>query len=330
MVREKYHTLLIVPPSPGKRVIKCSLPSFCWPIFYVMAAGILLWAGVGTWSVYHHRQITQRCLFLVKENQLVRNQLEDQKQKVQYLNQQLKKIREQAVFIRKFLGLEPHSMAQGTFGQGGGEVSPQASCFPPELPSRVNPERPNPTDSVRPSWLSPQEVSKIYTDLGQITKTLQNKQQEMEHTPSISPVDPQKSWISSGYGIRISPFTGKKELHLGIDIAGWKGTPIVATAKGRVIFVGKCRTLGLMASIRHDSTFTTEYAHLLKAAVKMGQHVRRGELIGYMGNSGWSTGYHVHYGIKKNGRYINPFTYMLDWDKNSFLLAKGKGEARKN
>ena len=330
MVREKYHTLLIMPPSPGKRVIKFSLPSFCWRIFYVMAAAIMLWAGVGTWSLYHHKEITQRCLFLLKENQLARNRLEDQRQEVEYLRQQLKRIREQAGFIRKFLGLEPHGMAEGKLGQGGEGVSPQAFSFPPELPYRVNPERPSLTDSVRSSCLSGQEVTQIYTDLGQITKALQNKQQEMDHTPSISPVDPQKSWISSGYGIRISPFTGKKELHLGIDIAGWKGTPIVATANGKVIFVGKCRAFGLMARIRHNSTFTTEYAHLLKAAVKKGQYVRRGELIGYMGNSGWSTGYHVHYGIKKSGKYINPFPSMLDWDKNPFLLAEGKGEARKN
>jgi murein DD-endopeptidase MepM/ murein hydrolase activator NlpD len=329
MVRKKYHTLFIMPSSPGKRVIKFSLPSFCWRILCVMAAAILLWAGVGTWSVYHHKQITQWYLFLVKENQLAKNLLVDQKQKVEYLNQQLTKIREQAIFVRKFLGLEPQGIAKGNIGQGGEEVSPQAFSFPPELPSRVNPERPNLTNSARPPCLSRHEISKIYTDLDQIIKTLQNKQQEMEHTPSISPVDPQKSWISSGYGIRISPFTGKKRLHLGIDIAGWKGTPIVATANGKVIFVGKSRTLGLMARIRHDSTFTTEYAHLLKAAVKKGQYVKRGEMIGYMGNSGWSMGYHVHYGIKKYGRYINPFPHMLDWDRN-FLLAAGKREAWKN
>ena len=121
----------------------------------------------------------------------------------------------------------------------------------------------------------------------------------MGQTPSISPVEPQKSWISSGYGMRISPFTGKKKLHLGTDIAGWKGTPIVATANGRVMFVAKTRTLGLMIRVRHDATFTTEYAHLLRAVVKKGRYVKRGELIGYMGNSGWSTGYHVHYAIKK-------------------------------
>lgn len=320
MVREKYHTLFIMPPSPRKRVLKFSLPSFCWRIFYVIAAAIVLWAGVGAWSLYHHKQITQRCLFLVKENQLARNRLEDQKQEVEYLNQQLRKIRDQAGFIRKFLGLEPQSIAKGKIGQGGEGVSPRAFSFPPELPSRVNPKRLNPSYSTQSAYLSPQEINKIYTDLDQIIETLQNKQQEIEHTPSISPVEPQKSWISSGYGIRISPFTGKKQLHLGIDIAGWKGTPIVASANGKVIFVGKCRTLGLMARIRHNSTFTTEYAHLLRASVKKGQYVERGEIIGYMGNSGWSTGYHVHYGIKKKGKYINPFPYMMDW-----FAARGSG-----
>jgi murein DD-endopeptidase MepM/ murein hydrolase activator NlpD len=260
---------------------------------------------------------------LLKENLLTKSQLEDKKQEIGYLSNELEKIRRQSVFIRNFLGLEPQGKAKGRFGQGGKEVSPQAFSIPPGLPSEANTERLSFTYDDLPSRISRQEIAQLHADLDRIVETLENRQKEMEHTPSISAVDPRKSWISSVYGIRISPFTGRKEFHLGIDIAGGKGTPIMAPAKGRVTFVRKWGALGLMVRIRHNSTYTTEYGHLLKSAVKKGQYVGRGEIIGYMGNSGRSTGYHLHYGIRKNRKHVNPFPYMMDWDKNYFLLAAG-------
>ena len=332
MIGKKYHTLVIMPSTPGKKIIKFALPSFCWRIFFVIMAAILCWAGLGTWSLYQHKQITDRSLRLLKESLLAKSQLEDKKQKIEYLNSQLEKIRRQSVYIRNFLGLEPQGKAKGKLGQGGKEVSPRAFSIPPSLPSdpEVSSERLSFAYSNLPCSLSRQDITQLHTDLDRIIETLENKQKEMEHTPSISPVDPRKSWISSVFGMRISPFTGRKHFHLGIDIAGWKGTPIMAPAKGRVNLVRKWGALGLMVRIRHNSTYTTEYGHLLKSAVKKGQYVERGDIIGYMGNSGRSTGYHVHYGIKKNRKHVNPFPYMMDWDRNYYLLAAGgKGAGKK-
>ena len=97
----------------------------------------------------------------------------------------------------------------------------------------------------------------------------------------------------------------------------------MAPAKGQVTRVRKWGALGLMVRIKHSSTYTTEYGHLQKAVVKKGENVERGEIIGYMGNSGRSTGYHLHYGMKKKGKHVNPLPYMMDWDKNYFLFAEG-------
>jgi len=83
--------------------------------------------------------------------------------------------------------------------------------------------------------------------------------------------------------------------------------------------------MGLMVKIKHDSTYQTVYGHLFKATVKRGQRIKRGEVIGYMGNSGRSTGYHLHYEVRKNGKRINPFFHMMDWDKNSTLMALSEG-----
>ena len=173
----------------------------------------------------------------------------------------------------------------------------------------------------KPLMLSHQNINQLDNDLEEIIKSLEKKRHDLDHTPYISPVDPQKSWISCGYGTRISPFTGKKQFHPGIDIAGWKGTPIIASAEGTIIFAGRWGSMGITIKIKHDSVYTTTYGHLLKAAVEKGQHVKRGEIIGYMGNSGRSTGCHLHYEIKKDGKRLDPFSYMADWADNRTALA---------
>jgi murein DD-endopeptidase MepM/ murein hydrolase activator NlpD len=108
-----------------------------------------------------------------------------------------------------------------------------------------------------------------------------------------------------------------------LDIAGAEGTAIIAPAKGTVTFVGKDGPLGLSVRIRHDSAYETTYGHLNKASVKKGQPVERGDVIGSLGNSGRSTGHHLHYEIAKNGKTVNPLQYMLDWrEENLALLAE--------
>jgi murein DD-endopeptidase MepM/ murein hydrolase activator NlpD len=321
MANRKYHTFLIMPSTPGKRIVKFSLPSFCWRFLYLVATAILVWAGIGTWSVYHHYEIFQRSQRLERENRLAKSRLEFEKQKVENLNHQLHVIRQKSVFIQNFLGLKPQGGAVGKIGQGGVEVSPQAFPQPSDSSSDDRPLVSNTSEFSESPFLTPQNIVQLDKDLFRVITTLKDRQRQMEHTPSISPVDPQKSWISSAFGMRISPFTGKRQFHPGLDIAGWKGTPIVAPAKGKVISVRKWGSMGLMVSIRHDATYKTVYGHLLKAAVKRGQHVNRGEIIGYMGNSGRSTGYHLHYEVHKDGKRKNPFAYMMDWDKNSVLMA---------
>lgn len=324
MAGKKYHTLVIMPSAPGKRIIKFSLPSFCWPIFLMMVAATLCWGGLGTWSLHQHKQIADRSQRLFKENLLVKSKLEDQKEEITYLTDQLETIRKQSVYIRNFLGLEARGAAKGKLGQGGKEISPQVFSLPSPSTSQADTEYISPTSAYLASCPSHREITQLYSDLNWIITTLEKRQKEMDHTPSVSPVDPRKSWISSVFGWRISPFTGRKHLHLGIDIAGWNGTPIIAPAKGRVTLVRKWGSLGLMVRIKHNSMYTTEYGHLLKAAVKKGQTVERGQVIGYMGDSGRSTGYHVHYGLRRNGKHVDPFPYMMDWNKNVFLFAAGK------
>jgi murein DD-endopeptidase MepM/ murein hydrolase activator NlpD len=138
---------------------------------------------------------------------------------------------------------------------------------------------------------------------------LEGQTAKLSHTPSISPT---KGWITSGFGYRVSPFTKKRELHRGIDIAGRQGTPIIAPADGRVRYAGPDRSLGNSVIVRHGYGVETLYGHLSEILVKSGEKVKRGARIGLMGSTGRSTGPHLHYQVNVSGVAVNPHNYMLD------------------
>ncbi|MBW2648838.1 MAG: M23 family metallopeptidase [Deltaproteobacteria bacterium] len=128
-------------------------------------------------------------------------------------------------------------------------------------------------------------------------------------TPSIWPVI---GWVTSEFGYRVSPFTGKREFHRGIDIATEIGREIVAPADGIIKRVSQEIGMGNMVRIDHGNGVVTTYGHMLKKGnVKKGQKVKRGDIIGYVGNSGRSTGPHLHYGVCMNGVYVNPRRHLF-------------------
>ncbi len=128
-------------------------------------------------------------------------------------------------------------------------------------------------------------------------------------TPSIWPTE---GWVTSPFGMRRSPFTGRREFHKGIDISNRRGTPIYASAKGTVSFSGVDGGYGNCVVLNHGGGVTTRFAHMQRFVVKEGQTVTRGELVGYMGNSGRSTGPHLHYEVRINGVCVNPMRYILN------------------
>jgi len=128
-------------------------------------------------------------------------------------------------------------------------------------------------------------------------------------TPSIWPT---RGWVNSGFGLRISPFTGRWEMHEGIDIANNIGTPVVSPADGVVKFVGWYGGYGVSLIIVHGYGYSTLYGHLSQARVRPGQRVKRHQVIAHMGNTGRSTGPHLHYEVRVNDKPVNPRRYMLD------------------
>ncbi len=146
-------------------------------------------------------------------------------------------------------------------------------------------------------------------DFKNLIKELEQKRNLLASTPSIKPVD---GWITSKFGYRISPFTGRREFHGGLDIANKSGTPLIATANGRVSYAARKMHIGKLIIIDHGFGRVTKYGHLKEFLVKRGQRVKRGDVIGLVGNTGRSTGPHVHYEVRINGTPVNPLKYILN------------------
>lgn len=122
---------------------------------------------------------------------------------------------------------------------------------------------------------------------------------------------PTKSgWISSYYGYRNSPFSGRREYHKGIDIAGKTGSDIIAVAGGVVTWAGKRYGYGNLVEIDHGNGYVTRYGHASEVKVQQGQSVKKGDLVALMGSTGRSTGPHVHFEVMKNGKQVNPMNFV--------------------
>lgn len=117
-------------------------------------------------------------------------------------------------------------------------------------------------------------------------------------------------WMSSKYGQRLDPFTGKSAWHAGVDFAGKDGSDVVAVAGGVVTHAGKRYGYGLMVEITHGDGYVTRYGHHAEILVSVGDVVKPREVIGKMGSSGRSTGPHVHFEVLKNGRHVDPSRYV--------------------
>ena len=146
-------------------------------------------------------------------------------------------------------------------------------------------------------------------DKTELFKFLESQKIILASTPSIWPI---KGWLSSRFGYRTSPFTGGREFHKGIDISTRMGAPILAAADGIISDTGWDHGYGRLLSVRHGYGLVTRYAHLKKILVKKGQYVKRGETIALVGNSGRSTGPHLHYEVHLNGVAVNPSRYILN------------------
>ncbi len=137
---------------------------------------------------------------------------------------------------------------------------------------------------------------------------IMTRELEKETRPSGYPV--KKGWISSNYGYRKDPFTGRKVFHRGVDISSKRGSDVVAVASGIVSFAGKKSGFGNTIELIHGDGFITRYAHNQDILVKVGDSIAKGQVIAKVGSSGRSTGPHLHFEVSQYGRSLNPQKYL--------------------
>ncbi|MFN7914388.1 MAG: M23 family metallopeptidase [Vicinamibacterales bacterium] len=150
-------------------------------------------------------------------------------------------------------------------------------------------------------------LSSIETRLSSVRKGIERQEKLAAAVPSIWPA---KGWLTGRFGGRSDPFTGESAFHQGLDISATKGQPVYATADGKVDAANYEGEYGNMVVVKHDFGITTRYGHLSGFNVKRGQDVHRGDVIGYVGSTGRSTGAHLHYEILVNGKLLNPMQLL--------------------
>jgi len=140
-----------------------------------------------------------------------------------------------------------------------------------------------------------------------VRRDVEQREKLAAATPSMWPAH---GWLTGTFGGRSDPFTGELGFHQGIDISLEKGSPVFATADGTVKAVGYSGDYGNLIVLGHDFDLSTRYAHLSAFNIKAGQSVKRGDIIGYVGSTGRSTGTHLHYEILSNGKLLNPLQLL--------------------
>ncbi len=173
-------------------------------------------------------------------------------------------------------------------------------------------------DIIRQTQLKLQQISKQFyiqsKSLDEIAELAKNKSAMLASIPAIIPIQIKdlKRQVTSGFGWRIHPIYKTQEFHPGLDFPAHQGTPVYATGDGKVEFAGMDNSgYGLHIIVNHGFNYQTLYGHLSKVVVRVGEKVKRGQLIGYVGSTGLSTAPHLHYEVIKNNEKVNPINYMF-------------------
>ncbi|MGB8951345.1 MAG: M23 family metallopeptidase [Candidatus Aminicenantales bacterium] len=294
---KKFLSLIIVPHSKaGSKTIsfsKKTLKTWMW-IFIVlgivipavMVDYVYMKSSRKSYKALYHENLDQKETIVEYENSV--DQL---KKKLEGFENYAKKLNMMAGLtspeVLKELGIGGESVVEG----GGQSVQ---NVIPPIDIQSIN-----------------QKAETIENNLNTLVIFFEDQAAKLACTPTIWPTI---GWLSSSFGMRPDPFTGKMAFHKGIDIATNYGNPIVATADGIVIQVKFDKIGGRTVIISHREELTTVYCHLSKFLVKEGQTVKRGDVIGFVGKTGRALGPHLHYEVRINGNSVNPYNFVLEED----------------
>jgi murein DD-endopeptidase MepM/ murein hydrolase activator NlpD len=276
---------------------------------FVLGSALLLLAGLAsaTTALLVAGNSSRADAAVLAKNEALVQELEEMGGRVDALHATLDNLTGQDAFYRLLAGLEPLDPEVLQAGIGG----PDGNSLEASALYRVDPAA-----GVR-AFNTAVEMDALIRRAGVLTaswseaeRTLRGRHAQLAATPSILPT---RGRISSSFSSsRWHPILDRARPHNGLDIVAPTGTPVVASAKGRVIAAGRSGHYGLLVEIDHGYGTVTRYAHLSRIDVKVGQVVERGRDIGAVGSTGLSIGPHLHYEVLVNGRHVNPGNYLLD------------------
>ncbi len=291
MAAERTYTIMIVPGTQAKllrlrvrRGVLIGLISFA--AFSVVAAGLL--PILYYTAARRSRQLTA----LREENETLRKATLEFDRSLSSLREQVAYFESKATKFALMAGVEDLPSAKGA----GGLRSSDAIDSAPAL--------------VEDDLETLQERSGVlHRSFEMLEQVYRDQSLLLASTPSIAPV---RGMIAYGFSYRRDPFTGQRAFHNGLDIVAPKGTPVKAPADAVVLRAGREPGYGNVVYLSHGNGLTTRYAHLDGFAVRAGKEVRRGEVIGFIGNTGRSLGAHLHYEVLINNARVDPIQYIVD------------------
>ena len=280
-------------------------------------------AGAIGYGLYARRQLNLA-------NQQSRQQggeIKAQQQQIRFYEKKWEEVRDMVRVVKRVLGLED----EGLLGQGGSDSEFLLPTTEPSVDADLATETTDTSQlgASQPAPVSfadnPELIPALKQEVGEVYKAVMDQLEQVAETPFILPVRPRHQgdkpkygvdyYYSSGFKYRLHPITRKRHFHNGLDIATRKGTPVIATANGVVFKIGNDpKGFGRYIRLKHPSKESaTLYGHLLRFAsgIKKGKKVVRGEVIGYVGSTGTSTGYHLHYGVYIKNIPQNPEHYII-------------------
>ena len=250
----------------------------------------------------------------VASREELENTIKQYEKEMQEIDKEIQDVREMSRLVAEWAGMN----GQGVLGRGGGGFS--AEERESESTSSIAETQPDPmpvSTNFADSALIDQ-IAQVRSEVKPVYEHLKGRVKEVREKPSILPIiQGTNYWFSSGFGHRPDPLTEKLRFHNGLDIAAPRGTPVIAAADGIIEEITKDPFFGRMVQINHESTqMKTLYGHLNHYAddLQVGKEVRRYDVIGYVGNSGRSTGDHLHYGVQADGKWQNPRNYFIHDD----------------
>jgi murein DD-endopeptidase MepM/ murein hydrolase activator NlpD len=309
--KSRHFTLMIMPETAtaevrrirvSRRLISAVLIGF--GLFVVSTLGALAWS-----LMQLDRARSARILFV--ENTSLRGEIDQLDRKLQEVTDTVDRLEHFETKLRTLTMISDpaRNLAMGPVGGPGGpevDLAPQLSAALKR--DLMTDEEAAQFASARLDWVGAAAKEAI-AKAEKLSVLLEGQQSLLAATPSRRP---SKGYVTSVYGMRIDPFTGLAQLHTGIDFSASLGAPANATADGVVTFSGTHGAHGKMVEVDHGNGIETRYGHLSKMLVKVGATVKRGETIGEIGNTGRSTGPHLHYEILLNGIPQDPRRFMLE------------------